>query len=208
LWNAAKAEEIRRLPEQMSLFNSVALSPDGKTAVTGHGQIEYKNGQPVVISAGVYKYLDIALRLWDLDEGKELHALKSYEFPVGALTFAADGKSVLAAVGTTDATAHRIDLSGEKPKEAEPVIKGASGYMRAFVVSPDGKSVLTLGPDAGAVLWEAATGKRLKQWSPAETIGGVAFSAEGRHPALTFPPGPAYIPRAAPPAKRPPPGPR
>jgi hypothetical protein len=60
LWNAAKAEAIRRIENTGSRFNSVAWSPDGKTALTGHGEVEYRNGQPVVVSAGVYKYLDIA----------------------------------------------------------------------------------------------------------------------------------------------------
>lgn len=198
LWNAAKAEAIQRMENLDSRFNSLAWSPDGKTVLTGHGDIEYREGQPVVVAPGLYKYLDIAARWWDADEAKELGAIKSYTRPVGPVAFLPDGKSALVTCPTTgESKLYRLDLSGSTLREAEPLIKSAGGYFRSITVSPDGKQVLTLGPDAGAVLWDAATGKRLNQWSPAETIGSAAFSSDSRHVAFTLATGPVYVLRLA-----------
>lgn len=59
--------------------------------------------------------------------------------------------------------------------------KTAAGQVYAAAISPDGTKLLTGGEDFLVHLWDASTGKELKQLTGhTEVVTGVAFSPDGR----------------------------
>ena len=75
VWDLATGKQRRALAVG-SHPHGMALAPDGRTAISGSGYYEYKDGR-IVVKDGQVVYTDCLLRLWDLDSGKELQALKS-----------------------------------------------------------------------------------------------------------------------------------
>ena len=57
--------------------------------------------------------------------------------------------------------------------------------------------MLTRGLDTSLVLWDAATGKRVKEWAFNEQMGGVAISGDSRHVAVGLGTGVIYVLRIA-----------
>ena len=56
---------------------------------------------------------------------------------------------------------------------------------------------MTTGLDGRLILWDAESGKRLKEWIFGEQIGGVALTTDGRHLAVGVNTGVIYILRLA-----------
>jgi WD40 repeat protein/tRNA A-37 threonylcarbamoyl transferase component Bud32 len=129
LYDLAKGKEAKVLGSGACL----AVTPDWKRALTGG--------------------TDGMLRLWDLDEGKQLKALdcKAEAF---AVAISRDGKYGIAGLG------------GRQTKAGMPVQK-------------DGKPVQA---GASAVLWDLAEGKEMKHFKLAARgmIGTVGISPDGR----------------------------
>src|SRR5947209_1337614 len=70
-----------------SFVHAVAFSPDGNRIFTGHGDVE-----PSLFAHG-------EVRIWDVESGKELAALKGHGSPVNAIAVSSDGKSLVAGGG-------------------------------------------------------------------------------------------------------------
>jgi hypothetical protein len=66
------------------------------------------------------------------------------------------------------------------------------------VLSPDGRLLVTFGLDFRFIVWDTATGKRLREWIPPEVVGGMAFASDSRHVAITMGTGVIYILRLGP----------
>jgi WD40 repeat protein len=197
LWDAHKGQEIQRFNVGDKLVNCSALSPDGRHVLSGHGQylvednkIAYKDGKPV--------YTNCIVRLFETEEGKEVYANKAFLLPIYSAGFSADGRQAF--TGPYDVLLLRWDV-GASGLTAAPPLKGDSGYVHALATSPDGKLLLTRGLDGQLVLWDLATGKRLRQWVIREEIGSMAFAPDSRHLAVGLATGVIYVLRVAPPSK-------
>jgi WD40 repeat protein/predicted Ser/Thr protein kinase len=184
---------------------TVALSPDGKTALVGTG-------------AAGNMAADVLL-LWDVATGQVFGKPLVHAKNVTALAFNRDGKRLASAdnagnVYTWDtATGERVGkpcrheqsvtalaispdgtrvVSGswDKTTRLWTVQTGASlvlaaegkGWATAAAFSPDGARVLAGGNDNRAWLWEANTGKRLAQFEVGEFVNRVGFLPDGMTP--------------------------
>lgn len=196
LWDAVKGDEIRRFEGTETQVHCMALSPDGRKALSGTGIHLHRDGKPVYID-NVPVYTDCAFRVWDVEEGKELHTVKSFTKPVYSLGFSADSRQALS--GAYEAQLQRWDLTGARPTEVG-ALKGSYGYVHGMLPSPDGRTLLTRGLDSQVVLWDLETGKRLKTWTFAENVANLALSADSRHLAVSLATGVIYILRLGPPA--------
>jgi eukaryotic-like serine/threonine-protein kinase len=177
---------------------AVALSPDGKTALTasfdGTAHLwDAATGKPLGVSlqhqervqAAVFSpdgktiltgSFDCTAQLWEAATGKSLGALLEHQCPVVAVAFSPNGKIVL--TGSWDGTAKLWDAATGKligrPMQHQQEVQ-------AVAFSPDGKAVCTGSRDKTAQLWEVATGKPLG--SPMQHDGrvqAVAFSPDGK----------------------------
>jgi WD40 repeat protein len=190
LYDTARGSEVKRFTGHQTQIHTAGFSPDGRLVYSGSGYYEYDKKGRIVLKNGKYVYTDCILKLWDVDKSEELLALKQAETPFYSASFSADGKMLMA--GNYEATLRRWQFKGNKPVELKPW-KGSSGYVHGIWPTPDGKYLLTRGMDGLLVLWEMATGKRLKQWSFQEQMGGVAIAADSRHIAVGLGTGVIYI---------------
>jgi WD40 repeat protein len=178
LWDVATGKELLRFvghlnaPARTGQWKgvkwvwSVAFSPDEKRA----------------ISSGA---LDRALRLWRVEDGKEVRQFLGHKAWVYAAAFSPDGKYVLSSGAGNevrdDYTVRLWDVeSGKELRKFE----GHTGYVWRAIFSPDGKKIASAGcNDRSFRIWDAATGKPLVIGARAHdgNVVGIAFSPDGKH---------------------------
>jgi WD40 repeat protein len=190
LWDAVKGQEVRRFPAHQTRITSLAYSADGKWALSGSGNYLYKDGKIVYKKSGHPVYTDCVLRLWDVEKGDEVKAVKDSETPFYSAHFSVDGRHLWA--GPYEARMRRW-LVKDRGLEEKPSWKGGWGYVHRFVPTPDGKNLVTSGLDGKIILWDLATGKRLKEWVMQETVGGLAVSGDSRHLGIALGTGVIYV---------------
>ncbi len=157
VWDATAGQEKAVLKGHEATVTAVAISPDGKQALTGSE--------------------DTTARLWDARTGKELQVFKGHDYPLQAVAFSPDGKRV--ATGTDFDLAVRV--WDAKTGKTLRVLKGADS-VHSLAFSPDGKLVLAGSEHQAARLWEADTGKSVRVVKQANgmQVYGVAFSPDGK----------------------------
>lgn len=98
------------------------------------------------------------LKLWNLDPLEELAILpKSEAAPARNLYFAADDQAV--AAGNTDGTVEVWDLPRKKRAACW---KAHQGWVTEAAFMPDGKSLVTVGEDCSARLWEFSAQREIQ----------------------------------------------
>jgi WD40 repeat protein len=166
LWDAATGQPIGQPLRHFapSTIRAVTFSPDGKTFLTGGGDVSG------------------AARLWDAATGKPRGEPLPHPGPVRAVAFSPDGRTVL--TGSSDSGMSlgeaRLWDAATGQHLGKPLPQ--PGGVHAVAFSPDGKTFLT-GSGAGAQLWEAATGQPLGQPLRGDSGSGVhavAFSPDGK----------------------------
>lgn len=166
LLDSKTGHEVKRFEHEWPVL-SVALSPDGRTAVTASA--------------------DQTARLWDAATGKELRRFAETRGAVNVIVFSSDGK--LVAVGNGDS----VNLYDVATGQLMRVLTGYAYQTTTSVVSPDGRFIATgnsfsLRPEdgvgvetGGAVcLWDTLTGQEVERL-PAKDFGvtALAYSDDG-----------------------------
>lgn len=189
LWNLAQGVQIFKLKYDSGKIISVAISPDNKYAITG-----------IMMSVSHPGYLNkikelSPLQIWEIASGR---IYKTYGFFKGfegnefnSVSFSNDGKYFL---GADWASIYVFDaktwnLTKTLPNEGYKPPRGALPPYKSLVAafSPDGKYVLSGGPDAIVRLWNLETGKEIKQFHGHEAgsmyggISSVEFSPDGKY---------------------------
>ncbi len=157
-------------------ITSIALSPNGKTALTGGadgktrlwnattGEMvrETKHSNPIKIvafspSGRTFLTADEKkVSLWDAATGNQIGKGKTHNGGIRAAILSRDDETVL--VGTDDKTVFRWNLKTDKQVGNYPPLQH-SGAVRALAFSHDGKLILTGTDDRIVYLWDADTGK-------------------------------------------------
>ncbi len=153
--DAKKALVPKPLPTYVS-FDRVALSADGKTALTCSS--------------------DNTAHLWNTETRKPIGQALKHSDQIYAVALSADGKTAL--TGSKGKTAHLWNLEGAMPIALALPHQDDVG---AVALSADGTIALTA-TTGTAQLWKTATGKPIGdqlQHSP-KGITGVALSANGK----------------------------
>jgi WD40 repeat protein len=152
--------EVRAFTGHVNTVESVAVSPNGRLAVSG--------GQ------------DDTIRVWDVEAGRQVLLLTGHTNTVHAVAFSPDGRFVLS--GSEDLTARLWDL-----REGRQVgqLEGHTGAVRGVAFSADGRRALTGSTDTTLRVWDLTTRTeiaRIEELSSA--VLSVALSADG-HRALS-----------------------
>ncbi|KGN31259.1 hypothetical protein N798_09360 [Knoellia flava TL1] len=124
-------------PEKMygDQIPQIALSPDGRLAAVGR--------------VGMLALVDVAT----MTEVRRLDDLTTEGQPVGAVTFSADGRTVVA--GDFAGWIHFLGVDDLRPVAPKRLI--AAGFVIGARISPDGSVLASLGTDGELTLWDTDT---------------------------------------------------
>jgi Tol biopolymer transport system component len=139
---------VRDLVESPDCVFAVAFSPDGKR----------------LAAAGA----DRAIRIWDVDSGKELALFEDHADWILDLAFSPDGKRLASA--SRDKTSKVFDV---EKKESLVTFPGHAQTVNAVTFSPDGKLVVTGGEDNSVRMWKPDD--EAKQARQIGGFGGAVF---------------------------------
>ena len=198
LWDLDKWAEVRRLSPR-GLGRYPTLAPDGRRALFVGG-LDH-GGDP--------RRWPYAIRLWDLEAGRELVAFAGHTGEVGCLAFASDGRRFLS--GSADGTMRLWDLPNEatlarlaaRPGAAPavPPKAGGPGAIRQLVVgssggfstptvdfSRDGKRAVSTTDNSLLRVWDLERVKEVRRFNaplPPGALGAsVVLAPDGRHALL------------------------
>jgi WD40 repeat protein len=206
---ASQAQERVRLVPQLGqgVVNSVAISPDGRFALTGNDDgtarlWDMAAGRQVLSFAGdgtairsaafsadgrfVVTGSSFSAELWDAATGKRLRQFRQPLGDVISVAFSPDCRFVL--LGTNvilppakpdqDSSVELFDVSTGQQIQS---FKEPSWSVPSLAFSPDGRLVLTASSNSTARLWDAATGQQIRAFSVARGgVRSVAFSPDGK----------------------------
>jgi eukaryotic-like serine/threonine-protein kinase len=158
LWDLDTGAELRNFSGHQGGIWSVAISPDGRRAVSGS--------------------IDGTVRCWDLDTGAELHRIEAHKgFAAKAVAFLPDGGRVLS--GGTDG---RLCLWNIETGREFRRFDGARAPVEALAISPDGRHALSSGnADHHLRLWGLESGRAIYSYEvPHVSLTHGTFTPDGR----------------------------
>ncbi|HEY9626221.1 MAG TPA: serine/threonine-protein kinase [Coleofasciculaceae cyanobacterium] len=135
--NITQISPLRTLQGHTSFVNALAISPDGKTLVSGSA--------------------DQTIKIWDWVTGTELRTLAGHTSFINALAIAPDGKTLVS--GSADQTIKIWDLTTGKELRT---LTGHTGFVNALNISHDGRTLASGGADQTIKIWDLTTGKELR----------------------------------------------
>ncbi|MCT7969452.1 NB-ARC domain-containing protein [Laspinema sp. D1] len=154
--NPAGGALVRTLTGHRRSVNAVAITPDGKQAVSASS--------------------DKTLKRWDLATGEELATLTGHDASVRAVAITPDGKQAVSA--SSDKTLKRWNLA---TGEELATLTGHDASVRAVVITPDGKQVVSASSDKTLKRWNLATGEDLATLTGhSDWVTAVAITPDGK----------------------------
>jgi WD40 repeat protein len=171
LWNAETGRELSRFEGHSDSILAVAVSPDGRMALSGGGGLRFPNhGKPGK---------DFAVRLWDLTSRRLIRRFVGHTHIVWCVAFSPDGRFAL--TGSMDHSMRLWNVANGNEVRRFP----HNAWVMGVCFSPDGRWGLSSTENGDVVLWNLETGRDSNHFKGhAGAVESVAFSPDGRH-ALT-----------------------
>ncbi len=167
LTSAAYAPGTRFLLTGHTLpVTDVAISPDGKLALTSAGN------ETDLSHTG-------ELILWDLTTGKTQQRFEGHKNKVTGVAFAPDGRTAISS--DYDGVLILWDVTTGK---AIKRLQDPSGLVRLVAFSPDGQTVVSAGGifDDSVKIWDVATGELIHRMTGhTDQLDSIAYSPDGRY---------------------------
>jgi WD40 repeat protein len=162
-----------------SYVNTLAISPDGQTLVSGSADKTIKiwnlsTGQEIRTLTGhsnpvnsivispdgqtlVSGSADKTIKIWNLSTGKEIRTLTGHSNPVNTLAISSDWQTLVS--GSADKTIKIWNLStGQEIRS----ITGNFSYVNALAISPDGQTLVSGNADKAIKIWNLSTGQEIR----------------------------------------------
>lgn len=122
--------------------------------------------------------LDRLVHLWELDSEKK-RALTGHQTWIAALVFNPKGKQLFTA--DYHGVIHAWDYAAEASKPVFTIPKADANITRALAVTLDGKHLLSAGDDMVVRMWDAGTGKLVREFAGhKECIFSLACHPDGK----------------------------
>ncbi|BAY08036.1 serine/threonine-protein kinase [Calothrix sp. NIES-2098] len=136
IWNLKQKHVVRTFKANSGWVYTVAISPDGQTAIAG--------------------YQDKTIKLWNLNTGEEIRTLKGHQGLVNSVAISRDGQIVVS--GSYDKTIKIWDFHTGKEIRT---LKGHTGEVLSVAISPDGEKIASASADRTIKIWQLKTGKEI-----------------------------------------------
>jgi len=148
---------IRTLEGHTSSVSAVAVTPDGKHAISGS--------------------LDNTIRVWDIGSGEEIQTLEGHTNWVNAIAVTPDGKHVISgSMGNT------LRVWYIKSGEEIQTLVGHTNWVNAIAVTPDGKHVISGSMDNTLRVWHIKSGEEIQTLvGHTSWVNAVAVMPDGKH---------------------------
>jgi len=194
IWDSRSGIEIRRM-QQADAAYTVTVSPSGKFVASASldksaSVWESATGKHVahLINDGVIQGLrfdpgetrlvtfgdSTETTVWDLSTGGRVWQLPiSSDGDAGAV-FAVSGQVLV--IGDTEGKLSWWNI----PQKTELFSKAAGTYVRAMVLSPNGKYLATIAADDTARVWEIESGREIKRIPYTGWLTAIAISPDSR----------------------------
>jgi WD40 repeat protein len=159
LWDDQQTRSLDN-PGHVDAVNAVALSPDGRRALSG-------------AASG-----DDTVRLWMVDSGRILAVLR-HRGPVRSVAFLPRSRAVSASGSNADSTARVWDLATGRE---EARLDEHTGGVNDVVMAADGRLLLSAGHDGMLKVWDVRASR--SRAGPARhegPVNDVAVTPDGRH---------------------------
>lgn len=154
VWDVAKERVLRQLEGHVSAAKSVAMTPDGKRAVSGGD--------------------DQTVRVWDLASGSCIQVFQGHDHYVSCVAISADGNRVIS--GAWDRTVRVWDVQRGR---CLAVLAGHTGILTSVCLSADGRSAVSGGWDGTVRIWDLESGRCLRTLEGhTSMVTGVALSGD------------------------------
>jgi formylglycine-generating enzyme required for sulfatase activity/WD40 repeat protein/serine/threonine protein kinase len=176
LWNLATGRQLRIFEVPAGGHKpttEVAFSPDGRT-----------------LAIGTFVW-DRALRLCDVNTGRELHAYRGHTSNILTLAFSPDAKTLVS--GSDDWSVRLWDVS----RGLELHAFSCPFSVNSVAISPDSGLIAAGVQDGSVIIWDAASRNKVREWKLPGSMYGIAFANDGRHLATANANGTVYILRIA-----------
>jgi WD40 repeat protein len=161
LFEVETGKEVRRFRGHREGIHAVAFSPDGKRAASCSG---------VLAPVGYRRPIDCSVRIWNVEDGKQLQDLEGHIGPVWSVAFSADGRFLLST--SEDMTVRLWDVMAGKEVRR---LLGHQMQPRSAIFLPDGQRALSAGWDRTLRLWDLTTGLELAHFEGRKVTEGFAF---------------------------------
>jgi WD40 repeat protein len=124
---------LRSLKEHTGWVNAVAVSPDGRTIISGSR--------------------DRTVKVWEAESGRLLRSLEGHTNDVNAVAVSAYGRWIVS--GSDDGTVKVWEMESGRLLRS---LEGHTGGVNAVVVSPDGRTIVSGSRDSTVKVWDAESG--------------------------------------------------
>lgn len=192
-----RVEELFTLNDHAARVLAVAVTPDGRRAVSGcdDGMLkawDLRSGQ-VVLSLRAHESLlmavavtpdsrqavsgshDQTLRAWNLETGEERRTLQGHAARVNAVALTPDGRQAVS--GSDD---HTLRVWNLRTGRARLTLRGHGDSVRAVAVTPDGRQVVSASDDCMLMVWGLRHGEAvLSLQGHQAAVNGVAVTPDG-----------------------------
>jgi WD40 repeat protein len=171
-WDLFSRDEVRRMfaPAGTGQW-ALAISPDGKTAVSASGT---PNWYRPYFGANL-------LHVWDIATGKEIRTLQGAKSTINMAAFLPDGKRLLTVSGNTFGPGENVMLMWDM--ETGEIIRRYESPMTALTglaITRDGKQALTLAFGVALILWDLESGRPVNVFQGTMPFSQVALSPDGK----------------------------
>jgi WD40 repeat protein len=191
-------ELVRTLEGHSTWINGVALTPDGKRAVSASHDKTLKlwdldSGEALRTLEGHSKSVrtvavtpdckravsashDKTLKVWNLESGQMLGTMKGHSSLINALALTPDGKRAVSA--SCDKT---LKVWSLESTQLLRTLEGHSSLVNAVAMMPDGKRAVSASDDKTIRVWDLESGQALRTMEGhSDSINGVAVTPDGK----------------------------
>jgi WD40 repeat protein len=157
---------VRTFSGHSEAINSVAFDPSlSRLALSGSGGFFLFRSSK-----------DNTIKLWDIDDGRELGTISGHMSGVNSVAFSPDGHLILS--GSRDNTLRLWERGTYKQVQK---FEGHTNSIVSVVFSPDGHSAISGSADNTVKIWDTRTGRCLRTFSGhSSSVTCVAVSPDGK----------------------------